>query len=119
MRSESFEGSAAFIHDVLKKSLNDISPATLEGPARFAKDDDEPGLQAADLMVYEWRKRITDARQRPDKPVRKSYVRIREARNEGALWRFGRELHDKAAQQANPLNALFWDIAQGPPTHRD
>jgi uncharacterized protein DUF3800 len=113
------EGSAALIHDILKKALNDIAPDTIEGSVRFAKDDDEPGLQAADLMAYEWRKRISDARHRPDKPVRKSYARIREARHEGALWRFGLELHDEAAQQENPLQALLWDLAQGPPTHQD
>ena len=69
-------GSADFIHSVLKKSLNDIAPDTLKGTPRFAKDDEEPGLQAADLLAYEWRKRISDARLKPDKPVRKSYARI-------------------------------------------
>ena len=73
------------------RTLGLIAPDTIEGSVRFAKDDDEPGLQAADLMAYEWRKRISDARHRPDKPVRKSYARIREARHEGALWRFGLE----------------------------
>ena len=113
------EGSAAFIHDVIKKALNDIAPNTLEGPPIFATDDDESGLQAADLMAYEWRKRISDARQKPDKPVRKSYARIREVRNEGALWRFGRELVDNAVGDEQALAKVSWAVASGPPTHHD
>jgi Protein of unknown function (DUF3800) len=113
------EGGAAFIHDVIKKALNDIAPNTLEGPPIFATDDDEPGLQAADLMAYEWRKRISDARQKPEKAVRKSYARIREVRNEGALWRFGRELVDNAVGDEQALAKVFWAVASGPPTHHD
>jgi Protein of unknown function (DUF3800) len=112
-------GSADFIHSVLKRSLNDIAPDTLEGTPRFAKDDDEPGLQVADLLAYEWRKRISDSRMRQDKPIRKSYARIREARNEGALWRFGREVFDKATEDEKPLVKLFWAVASGPPLHYD
>jgi hypothetical protein len=43
----------------------------------FADDATTEPLQAADLLVYEWRRRLSDAVTRPDKPPRRSYTRLR------------------------------------------
>jgi hypothetical protein len=45
----------------------------------FADDERVLPLQMADLLVYEWRKRTSDKVKTPNKPVRKSYERIRAA----------------------------------------
>lgn len=89
--------------------------------ATVAFDDDErcPPLQAADFLAYEWRKRISDARFRPDKPVRRSYKRIRESRPDGALWRFGREVLDRSLTADDPSGAYLRSVLGEPPTHRD
>jgi hypothetical protein len=60
-------------------------------------------------LAYEWRKRISDARHGPGKAMQKSFARIRESRNEGALWRYGRELLEEALKSedaAAPISFL-------------
>lgn len=85
----------------------------------FRSDEDAPGLQAADLLAYEWRKRITDANLTPSKAVRRSYQRIREARPDGALWRYGRDVFDKALESEDQSRAWIDYFVDQPPTHRD
>jgi len=62
---------------------------------------------------------LSDARLKPGKPMRKSYERIRAARNEGAMWRYGREVFDRALEAENPTAALFRAVAWGQPSHYD
>jgi hypothetical protein len=56
---------------------NDLAPGKFE-TLTFASDDQVLPLQAADLFTYEWRKRTSDKRNSPDKPLRTSYRRLRE-----------------------------------------
>ncbi|MDA2913041.1 hypothetical protein MYX77_03620 [Acidobacteriia bacterium AH_259_A11_L15] len=62
----------------------------------FGKSQEILPLQTADLFSYEWRKRITDRRERPDKKARVSYTRLRAGRP-ALLHHYGdetfRELH--------------------------
>jgi hypothetical protein len=55
----------------------------------FVADEACAGVQAADLLLFEWRKRITDERLNPARVgSRPWFQRIREARPQGALVRF-------------------------------
>jgi Protein of unknown function (DUF3800) len=45
---------------------------------RFGPDETEPGLQAADLLMYEWRRFLSDRIAKPGKSPRRSYLRLRE-----------------------------------------
>jgi Protein of unknown function (DUF3800) len=120
---KAIKNNALTIHAAAKKAFQrQIGEEYLSS---IAFDDDEAvvPLQAADLLVYEWRKRISDETDRPSKPIRKSYARIREARNEGALWRYGRSLFDEA-MMIDPISGdqsmayHKWFSARAP-THRD
>ena len=97
----------------------------VEGPVEyltnleFGADENHMPLQAADLLAYEWRKRISDARLRPGKAIRKSYERIRGIRSDGALWRWGREVFDEALLADDQSTTLMHLIADRPPTHFD
>jgi hypothetical protein len=68
-----------------KQLVDGAAPGKLaSAEVKFASDEDFPQLQGADLFVYEWRRRITERLTKPDKRVRTSYARIKEARFEDA-----------------------------------
>jgi hypothetical protein len=69
----------------------------------------------ADLLAYEWRKRISDARLQPNKAVRTPFRRMREARPEGALWRFGRDLYELALNQKDQSGAWVDSVRNARP----
>jgi hypothetical protein len=110
---------AQTVYGQAKKILDPIAPDHFESEIAFGFDQDHPGLQAADLLAYEWRKRISDARLKPHKAVRKSYERIRAARPDGALWRFAREVFDEALKADDQSTTWAHAVMYGPPTHRD
>ncbi len=45
---------------------------------RFEPDEAEPGLQAADLLMYEWRRFLSDRIAKPEKSPRRLDLRLRE-----------------------------------------
>jgi len=90
----------------------------LEG-VTFVPDKDAPQVQAADFLRYEWRKRISDAHLRPDRPERPWFPRMRSARPKGALWRYGREVFEKALQANDQSATWARSVMYGEPTHRD
>jgi hypothetical protein len=93
------------------------------GAIAFDSDERHAPLQAADFLAYEWRKRISDARQRPNKAVRKSWERIRAARSDGALWRYGRSMFDDALKVDSVSGDQTWayinSVLGKQPTDRD
>lgn len=73
-----------------KKAIDRFNPGLLAASTiAFGNDKVHEPLQAADLLAYEFRKRVSDSRRTPDKPPRRSYQRIREARSGGVLCVFG------------------------------
>ena len=95
---KAIKNNALQLHAAAKENFNaNIGEEYLSSIA-FDDDANIIPLQAADLLVYEWRKRITDETEQPDKANRKSYARIRAARPDGALWRYGRALFDEASR---------------------
>lgn len=120
---KAIQNNALLIHAKAKEVYDEIVGEEYLSGIEFDDDTQMLPLQAADLLAYEWRKRITDAREKPDKPVRRSYQRIRDARPEGALWRYGQELFDEA-MLIDPLTGdqsapYFRWFMERPPTHRD
>lgn len=85
----------------------------------FADDAEHPALQAADLLVYEWRKRISDSRHRPGKAIRRSWSRIREVRGGGALWRYGHERFEEALKADHQGFAYLRAFLNEEPSHFD
>lgn len=120
---KAIKNNALVIHRAAKRAYNEIVGEEYLSTIAFDDDKNVPPLQAADLLAYEWRKRISDETARPTKPIRKSYARIRAARNEGALWRYGRSLFDEAMQVdpvAGDQTMTYYTSFMGrPPTHRD
>lgn len=58
-----------------KEIVNSASAGKLAGSAvGFAPDHEAAPLQAADLFIYEWRRRVTDRQKTPGKPARLSAV---------------------------------------------
>jgi uncharacterized protein DUF3800 len=113
------------IHDLaeeaysrMRHKLDPILPTKFEGPLTFADDESEPGIQAADFFAYEWRKRATDARVKPDKAVRTAYRRMREARSQGELWRYDRRTFENAPLTRDPAT-WAWSVVEKPPSHWD
>ncbi len=69
-----------------KAAVNNLYPGKIHGAVVSFADDEDEGfepLQAADLLAYEWRRRITEKMTQPHKPVRKSYERLKSARPDG------------------------------------
>jgi hypothetical protein len=82
-------------------------------------DTDAPPVQAADFLMYEWRKRISDAHLRPDRPDRPWFPRMRAARPDGALWRYGREVFEEALKADDQSATWARAVMYGQPSHRD
>jgi hypothetical protein len=82
-----------------KTTINEAFPGKLHGDrVTFVNDEQEAcePLQAADLLAYEWRRRISDRVKEPEKRTRTSYRRIREARNrDAALHHYNAEAMDR------------------------
>jgi len=117
------QNHALRIHAAAKKGFNEHVGEEYLGGIAFDDDEKVIPLQAADLLAYEWRKRVSDETARPAKPIRKSYARIRQARPDGALWRYGRSLFDEA-MRIDPVAddqslAYYRWFLERPPTHRD
>jgi hypothetical protein len=123
-QKKAIENNALAIHAIAKEKYNAyFGEEYLRSKPAFDDDVNVPALQAADLLAYEWRKRITDETERPSKRVRESYKRIRAARPDGALWRYGRSLFDEA-MKIDPITgdqsaAYFRWFMDRDPTHRD
>jgi hypothetical protein len=113
-------GHAATIWSRAKNVMNArVGEEYLHGVLSFGADEDVMGLQAADLLAYEWRKRITDGRHQPTKPVRRSYTRLRQSRPDGALWRYGLEVFKQALKADDQSVTWARAVLSGQPTHRD
>jgi hypothetical protein len=95
-QKKAIQSNALTIHAAAKRLFNAQVGEEYIRAIGFDSDETVVQLQAADLLAYEWRKRISDETDRPEKPVRNSYARIRSARPDGALWRYGRSLYDEA-----------------------
>jgi hypothetical protein len=86
----------------------------------FGPDERLPPLQMADLLAYEWRKKITAARLNPSKPVRPPIRRLLEARSTiSSLWRFGPELYELAQQAGDQSAAWIHAVQNAKPTAFD
>lgn len=121
---KAIQNNALKIHSKAKEVFNRSVGEEYLSCIGFDDDAKVPPLQAADLLAYEWRKRITDAREHPQRPVRSSYQRIREARPEQAtLWRYGQALFEEALQidpvVGDQSTSYFCSVMERPPTHRD
>jgi len=84
-----------------------------------AVDSDAPPVQAADFLMYEWRKRISDAHLQPARPERPWFPRMRAARPEGALWRYGRDIFWEALKADDQSATWARAVMYGQPSHRD
>jgi hypothetical protein len=120
---KAIHSNALVIHSAAKSAFNTLVGEEYIRAIGFDSDESVIPLQAADLLAYEWRKRISDETDRPGKAVRKSYARIRAARPDGALWRYGRSLYDEA-MKIDPvtgdqsLSYYRWFMERDP-THND
>jgi hypothetical protein len=106
--------------DIAKPRVNAISPGKLE-TLTFGSDDTVLPLQAADLFVYEWRKRISDKRNRPNKPMRTSYQRIiqrLDADGRAVLHHYSADTL-KAIYERKGTGENFVDVMFNYPTTRD
>jgi hypothetical protein len=110
---------ASMIHDTVTRALEETYTGVFLERVDFVADETSPQVQAADLLMYEWRKRITDARLNPTKAPRPWFERIRAARPGGTLWRYGREIFDEALKAEDQSKTWAHAIMYGPPTHRD
>jgi hypothetical protein len=70
------EGKALKYFAMAKTAINSRLPRRV-GAIAFMDDTDEPALQAADLLAYELRRRVWQRIREPDRPVRRSYERIK------------------------------------------
>lgn len=63
-------------------------PDTFHKDMTFVDDEEAAPVQASDLLIFEWRKRITYQRTTPERDTRPWFPRIRAARLGGALVRY-------------------------------
>ena len=105
-------------HAAAKEVFDRLVPGYMEG-IDFQADEDVPLLQAADLLVYEWRKRITARQSDPGAPMRTSFRRIREARPDGALWRYDLSVHDASRRFESATQVYLDSLLVQKPSHRD
>jgi hypothetical protein len=110
---------ASMIHDTVTRALQETHTGVFLERVDLIADETSPQIQAADLLMYEWRKRITNARLNPTKPPRPWFERMRVARPAGALWRYGREIYDEALKAGDQSKTWAHAVMYGPPTDRD
>lgn len=77
---------ASMAYDKIRTALLPMYPDSFLDRLTFLSDDRAPMLQAADLLVYEWRKSITDRKLK--RTPRPWFPRIRAVRSNGALVRY-------------------------------
>jgi len=107
------------IHKTTLELLAPHLPGKFLDGITMRSDGDAPPLQAADFLMYEWRKRISDAQLRPDKSERPWFPRMRVARPGGALWRYGSEVFEEALKTADQSATWARAVMYGQPSHRD
>jgi hypothetical protein len=110
---------ASMIHDTVTAALKETHTGVFLERVDFVADESSPQIQAADVLMYEWRQCITDARLNPTKAPRRWFERMRAARLGGALWRYGREIFDEALKAEDQSKTWAHAVMYGPPTHRD
>ena len=71
-------------------------PDTFHKDMTFVDDEQAAPVQASDLLIFEWRKRITYQQTTPERDTKPWFPRIRSARPGGALVRYniGSEMKD-------------------------
>ena len=77
---------ATMAYNKVRTALLPTYPDTFLEGLRFVSDDKAPMIQAADLLVYEWRKNITD--RKLGRTSRPWFPQIRAVRTKGALVRY-------------------------------
>ena len=107
------------LHKTALELLKPQLPGRFLDGITMLSDTDAPPVQAADFLMYEWRKRISDAHLRPDRPERPWFPRIRAARPGGTLWRYGREVFDEALKAGDQSATWARAVMYGEPSHRD
>jgi hypothetical protein len=110
---------AQTLHETVFDMLADTVPGKFLEGVTFLPDEKAAPVQAADFLMYEWRRRITDARCFPGKPERPWFPRMRAARPNGALWRFGREVFAEALKADDQSATWTRAVLYGEPSHRD
>ena len=77
---------ATMAYDKVRMALLPMYPDTFLEGLTFLGDEDAPMLQAADLLMYQWRKNITD--RKVGRQLRPWFPKIRALRTKGALVRY-------------------------------
>jgi hypothetical protein len=84
-KKHDIEKHAGAAYDKLTTALQEVMPDRYLKGMRFAPDHDGPVVQAADLLIYEWRKSLTNRLLDPSRDNRRWLPRLRAARPKGAL----------------------------------
>ena len=87
-RKRNIEQTARNGYAKVASAFESVHAGTFLQDMSFVDDGTSAGVQAADLLLYEWRKRMTDQRRDPERPIRRWWRRIRAVRSNGALVRF-------------------------------
>jgi hypothetical protein len=82
------EKHARAAYNKLTGPLRTVVPDSYLEGMTFVEDHGAPVLQAADLLVFEWRKSLTYRRIAPERDDRPWFPRIRATRSKGALVRY-------------------------------
>ena len=117
--NKKIEGDAQRLHKAALDALAVIAPGRFLEGLTFTPDHVAPQVQAADFLMYEWRRRISKAHRFPEEPERPWFPRMRAARPDGALWRYGREVFEQALQADDQSAAWAGAVMSGEPSHRD
>jgi hypothetical protein len=80
-QKKSIEKHAKQLHKSALALLGPQLPDKFLDGITMVPDTCAPSVQAADFLMYEWRKRISDAHLRPDRPERPWFSRMRAARS--------------------------------------
>jgi len=93
-KKDDIEKIARSSYAKVQNALASAYPNVLLEHMAFVEDESCAGVQAADLLLYEWRKRLTAQRLKPEwVDSRPWFQKIREARPDGALVRIDVEKH--------------------------
>lgn len=104
-----------------KQAINSVIPGKIHGDVVGFGDDEEPGLeplQAADLIAYEWRKRVSQRVLDPTKGLRLPWRRIREARPKGILRHYNARAVDQIVKEMG-TGKYFVDAMLEAPSSED
>ena len=107
------------IHGTVWRAFRETHTGVFLERISFVPDESSPQVQAADLLMYEWRKRITDHRVNPAKERRLWFDRMRGPARR-ALWRYGDEVFVEALKAEDQLPKTWAHaVMHGSPSHRD